>query len=264
MEKIFPKKSLGQNFLIDGNIARKIISLLKISSGDVIVEIGPGKGILTHFFCDCKNEVYAVELDDRCVKFLKNKFKDCSNITIVHQDFLDWDSNINKKTEQKIKWIGNLPYNISSSVLFKLIELYPGVQKVVVMVQKEVAERIVASHGNKNYGILSVLLQTFYKTKKQFNVSRNVFRPKPKVDSSIITLELIRNIQIGCELQLYLTVIKKAFNQRRKLLSNSLNTLFSQRDIEEIPFEFHRRAEEVSIEEWKTLSQYLHPKMIQN
>ena len=264
MENIIPKKSLDQNFLIDRNIASKIISLLDISPNDVLIEIGPGKGILTQFFFELKNTVYAIEIDKRCVEYLNDTLKKYSHINIIHQNFLDWTLEKQNFVKKELKWVGNLPYNITSSVLFKLIDLYPQVRRAVFMVQREVAERIVASHGNKDYGILSVLVQTFYSVKKRFVVSNSVFRPKPRVDSAVITLECRKNVNLGCELQTYQQVVKKAFNQRRKLLTNSLKSLFSQDDFENQPFEFHRRAEEVPVKEWKILSQHLHQKMIQN
>ena len=258
--RILAKKSLGQNFLVDRNIAGKIIELLEISREDFIIEIGPGQGILTQFFFGLKNDVLAIELDRRCVDFLKSQCESHSNIQIIHDDFVKLDVGELTVEASPQKWIGNLPYNITSSVLFKMLDLYPTVERAVFMVQKEVGERIVASEGKKDYGILSVLIQTFYQSRMHFRVSNQVFRPRPRVDSAVISFERKSNPEIKCPMTDYQQLIKSAFNQRRKLLKNSLHSLLDDRELENIPFEFNRRAEEVSVEEWKKLSRHLAPK----
>ena len=261
-DKILSKKSLGQNFLVDHNIARKIVALLDIKSEDYIIEVGPGTGILTQFFFDLKNNLTAVELDQRCVELLKRKCEKHANVEIVHGDFVKLDLERLKINAKQEKWIGNLPYNITSSVLFKMLDSYPRVKRAVFMVQKEVGERIVASKGNKSYGILSVLMQSFYQSRLHFKVSNRVFRPQPKVASAVISFELRTDSRIECPMPDYQELIKKAFNQRRKLLRNSLQSMISKEDRKRIPFEFNRRAEEVSVEEWKSLSRHLPQKMM--
>jgi 16S rRNA (adenine1518-N6/adenine1519-N6)-dimethyltransferase len=255
-----PKKSLGQNFLIDKNIARKIVKLIDISPEDFVVEIGPGYGILTHFFCNTPATFICSEIDSRLVENLQTEFKSFDNISIIHQDFLSFDlGSINRKSKT-LKWVGNLPYNITSSVLFLMIHNYPLVKKAVFMVQKEVAERIVASIGSKNYGILAVLLQTFYQVKYGFSVSPQVFRPKPRVDSAVITFDIRSDFYLNCERTFYERLVKTAFNQRRKQLKNALQKVIDRDKMDQIPFDFNRRAEEVSIEDWKKLCQFLEKK----
>ena len=255
-----PKKSLGQNFLIDKNIAGKIVKLIDISVEDFIIEIGPGYGILTHFFCNTPAVFICSEIDSRLVENLQTKFKSFENISIIHQDFLSLDLDSINNEGKTIKWIGNLPYNITSSVLFLMIHHFPMVKKAVFMVQKEVAERIVASVGSKNYGILAVLLQTFYQATFGFTVSPHVFRPKPKVDSAVISFDIHPDFSLNCERSFYEQLVKTAFNQRRKQLRNALQKIIDREKMDQIPFDFNRRAEEVSIEDWKNLCQFLEKK----
>lgn len=252
-----PKKSLGQNFLIDKNIARKIINLIDISPEDLIIEIGPGHGILTQYFCDTPATVICYEIDSRLVENLQSTFKSFDNISIVHQDFLSFDFKSLNHANKTLKWIGNLPYNITSPILFLMIHHFPLVKKAVFMVQKEVAERIVANVGNKNYGILAVLLQTFYAVTFDFSVTHRVFRPKPKVDSAVISFDFRSDFYLHCERQFYEQLVKTAFNQRRKQLKNSLQKLIKKEKMDQIPFNFNQRAEEISIEDWKSLCQFL-------
>lgn len=252
-----PKKSLGQNFLIDKNIAEKIVKLIDISPEDFIIEIGPGYGILTRFFCDTPAKFICSEIDSRLVKNLQAEFKFFENISIIHQDFLSFDLESINYSGKSVKLIGNLPYNITSPVLFLMIHKYPLVKKAVFMIQKEVAERIIANIGTKNYGILAVLLQTFYQVKYGFSVSPRVFRPKPKVDSAVISFDIRPDFYLNCERSFYERLVKTAFNQRRKMLKNSLQNVIDRNKMDQIPFDFNRRAEDVSIEDWKNLCQFL-------
>ncbi len=259
-QKIKPKKSLGQNFLIDKNIAKKIVDLIEVSYEDLLIEIGPGQGVLTQFFCDKPINLIAIEKDIRCVEQLQQTFLANKNISIVHQDFLSFDFSQINKQRGNLKWLGNLPYNITSSVLFKLLSIFPSVKKAVFMVQKEVANRINAASGNKEYGIPSVLIQTFYKVSKEFNVSKNVFRPKPKVSSAVISLDIRQDFDLNCNMLFFQRLVKTAFNQRRKLLSNALEPILDKRGMEQIPFNFNRRPEQIHVKEWKELCVQLEKK----
>lgn len=254
------KKSLGQNFLIDKNIARKIVDLIQITANDLVVEIGPGRGILTQFFFEFPAEFICVEIDSRLVEFLQQKFAREANITIVHEDFLHLDLSTLDLTERHMKWVGNLPYHLTSPVLFRMWTCYPRVARAIFMVQKEVADRLIARVGTREYGILSVLVQTVYQVRREFSVPRTVFRPSPEVDSAVISFAIRKNFSLNCEMCLYERVIKTAFNQRRKQLKNSLQSIISRETMEWIPFDFSRRAEQITIEEWINLCQYLAPR----
>ncbi len=255
-----PKQSLGQNFLIDKNIAGKIVNLIQVSKDDLIVEIGPGRGVLTQFFCDKPASFVIVEIDSRSVDLLRQNLAQCTKIEIVHGDFLSFDINSLNLQKRRLKWIGNLPYNITSSVLFKMLSVHPLVQKAVFMVQVEVAQRIVSTSGSKLYGILSVLMQTFYDVKLVFKVSKHVFRPKPKVDSAVISLDIRPEVTLNCDMLFFQKLVKTAFNQRRKQLRNSLRSYFDREEIESVPFDLSRRAEDLTVEEWKKLCRFLEKK----
>ena len=260
--RIVPRKSLGQNFLIDGNIAGKIVELAKISADDLIIEVGPGQGILTQFFLTRAAPIVAIELDSRCVAILKDKFGGHERLTILNQDFLEFDFDSLDYTGRQVKLVGNLPYHITSSVFFRLLAVAPLIGRAVFMIQKEVAQRIVSAPGGKEFGILAVLLQTFYEVKLQFLVSRLVFRPVPKVDSAVISLERRGDFQLGCAMMSYQKLIKRAFNQRRKLLRNALQSLIDRPTMEQLSFDFNRRAEQVPIEEWVNLCRQLEQREI--
>lgn len=259
-EKIKPKKSLGQNFLIDRNIAKKIVDLVEVSNEDLLIEIGPGQGVLTRFFCDKPINLIAVEIDIRYVEQLQQTFQAHKNISIIHHDFLTYDFSQINEPRGKLKWLGNLPYNITSSVLFKLLSIFPAVKKAVFMVQQEVANRINAASGNKEYGIPSILIQTFYKVSKEFNVSNKVFRPKPKVDSAVISLDIRPDFDLNCNMLFFQRIVKTAFNQRRKLLSNALEPIMDKSGMEQISFNFNRRPEQIPVNEWKDLCVQLEKK----
>jgi 16S rRNA (adenine1518-N6/adenine1519-N6)-dimethyltransferase len=181
MSFVKPKKSLGQHFLIDQNIARKIVDSLGFGTTDVL-EIGPGMGVLTQYLLNRqKINLHVIEIDRDSVEYLHQNFPQLNNIW--SEDFLK--SNISEKFNGKFSVIGNFPYNISSQIFFKVLGMRNRIPEVVGMVQKEVAERIASKHGNKTYGILSVILQAFYDIEYLFTVSENVFLPPPKVKSAV-------------------------------------------------------------------------------
>lgn len=260
-----PQKSLGQNFLWDRNIAKKIIEALKPQDDDVILEIGPGRGILTEVLMDSRISFYiGIEIDRNLVELLESKIKEKSlgNFLILHQDFLDFSiEEFEQIRNKKIKVLGNIPYHLTSSILFKILDNREYITTCVLMLQKEVAERIVSPPASKNYGILSVLLQLFADVNHLFDVSPNCFVPKPKVESSVIKISPKRNLFYEDKYEFLKKVVKKAFNQRRKKL---LNSLFKHFEIEssdlkkpEISALVNLRAEQLEPIQFVAICDYL-------
>ena len=241
-----PKKHLGQHFLKDKNIARKIAGCLT-GNFDTICEIGPGTGILTSTLLEREEikKLNLVEIDDESVTYLKTHFDD-TRINIIPADFLKID--IKEISDKPFALIGNYPYNISSQIFFKALDNRDMMPEISGMIQKEVAERMISKPGNKVYGILSILLQTWYDIEYCFTVNENVFFPPPKVKSAVI--KMIRNDveKLPCDETLYIKVVKAAFNQRRKTLRNSLKNLLPDniRDNEI----FNKRPEQLSVDEF--------------
>lgn len=246
MSFVRPKKKLGQHFLKDQNIARKIVDSLDSGIRDVL-EIGPGMGILTRFLLQRPDlRVFVIELDIESVFYLQNNYPEIKKIW--HEDFLKAD--LKGKFQDDFSVIGNFPYNISSQIFFKVIEHRNQVQELVCMVQKEVAERITAKNGNKTYGILSVLIQTFYNTEYLFTVSEKVFIPPPKVKSAVIRLKRNKLEKLPCNEDLFQNVVKSAFGHRRKMLRNSLQPFCKN-----LPEEFaERRPEQLAIQDFIDLT----------
>ena len=247
-----PKKFLGQHFLIDDNISKKIVEAVNFKKFKKVIEIGPGKGALTKHLIHIKNMLTLIEVDKESVEFLNGEFQK-EKLNIIEADFLKFDIGSNYPLEKDILIIGNFPYNISSQILIKSIENYESVSGLIGMFQKEVAERIISKNNCKQYGILSVKTQLFYNVKILFDVSPNVFFPKPKVNSAVISLTRKENLNIDCDLQLLDRIIKLGFQQRRKKLKNSLKKL----DIEENILEdsiFESRPEQLTIEEFVKLT----------
>lgn len=222
MSIVRAKKSLGQHFLRDQNIARKITeSLLPVT--DEVLEIGPGMGVLTRILLASPSfSVRAIDIDRESIEYLHTELPEHKE-RILYGDFLKMD--ISELYQKPFSVIGNLPYNISSQIFFRIIENRELVTQVVCMIQKEVAERISAPHGNKTYGILSVFLQTFYNIEYLFTVGEKVFDPPPKVKSAVIRLTRNDRKELGCDEKLFFQVVKTGFNQRRKTLRNSIRGL---------------------------------------
>lgn len=215
MSRVQPKKNLGQHFLKDEAIAKRIADSLSGDGYSSVLEIGPGMGILTAFLLSRKfPDFRVVEIDNESVHYLHQNFPELKNI--LTGDFLSME--LDSYFPEKMAIIGNFPYNISTQILFKVLKHRDKVVEIAGMLQKEVAERICAGPGSKTYGIMSVLLQAFYKTEYLFTVSEHVFAPPPKVKSGVI--RLIRNdvINLGCDEVLFFRVVKACFNQRRKTL----------------------------------------------
>lgn len=244
-----PKKALGQHFLVDLNIARNIVNALG-TDHDVVIEVGAGMGVLTQYLIENQLEkLQVVEIDKESVEFLKKKFPELEG-HLVLGDFLKYDM-----TGGDVGVIGNFPYNISSQIFFQILKYRNNVSECVGMIQKEVAERIAAGPGSKTYGILSVLLQAWYDIEYLFTVHENVFNPPPKVKSAVIRLKRNNVKELGCDEKLFVTVVKQAFNQRRKTLRNSLRSMIPAEIIDnEI---FNKRPEQLSVTDFVELTRKL-------
>lgn len=255
---IKPKKHLGQHFLKDLGIARKTVESLtqKFPEGTV-VEIGPGKGVLTDFLLENQHiDVVAVELDKECIPYLQHKYMGNQRFKVIEADFLRMKPE--ELAEGSFAVAGNFPYNISTQIVFKVLEWKDRVPVFCGMFQKEVAERICAPHGKKDYGILSVLTQTFYETEYLFTVSEDVFQPPPKVKSGVMRMVRKEEVRFPFPEKFLFQVVKTAFNQRRKTLRNAVKSLTpKEADITQIPF-LDKRAEQLSVEDFWVLTEKLY------
>lgn len=241
------KKSLGQHFLHDENICRKIVSQLEYKSGLHLLEIGPGGGALTKYLISIDNIEYkAIEIDEEKVLYLKKAYPIVSD-KIIPVDFLQ----SKKPYDSRFTIIGNFPYNISTQIVFKILDWEEDVTNVIAMFQKEVGQRIAAHHGNKTYGILSVLVQSYFKVDYLFDVNENCFTPPPKVKSGVIKLSNLNNPYNIVNKKLYTKMIKAAFGQRRKTLRNAIHAVFPHVNTEDEIF--NKRAEQLSVSEFVTL-----------
>ncbi len=250
MNFVKPKKSLGQHFLTDKNVAKKITESLKPITKNVL-EIGPGTGILTSFLLKKKYNLILVEIDDESVAFLINSLLVDEKI-IIKKDFLKLDlSAIFSGNNFSI--IGNFPYNISSQILFKIIENKQLVSDMCGMFQLEVAKRICEKPGTKVYGILSVLTQAYFETNFLFTVSKNLFYPAPNVESAVISLKRRENFYLKCNELLFFRVVKLSFQQRRKKVRNSLKTLNLSNNLREDAI-FDKRPEQLSVNDFIKLT----------
>lgn len=247
------KKSLGQHFLKDENVTGKIVEALKDHGFSRLVEVGPGGGALTKYLLQLPGiDFRAVELDDEKVAFLERTYPSIRG-KIIHKSFLDIDAPF----DDDFIVIGNFPYNISSQILFKVLEWKEKVPVLIGMFQKEVAQRIAANPGNKSYGILSVLVQTFYQVEYLFDVSREAFNPPPKVMSGVIRMTRKEEISPFKDQRSLFSLVKMAFNQRRKTLRNATRSLFEESVLkDEI---FNKRAEQLTIADFAALTFRMKP-----
>lgn len=252
MEKVRPKKHLGQHFLKDLNIARKIAGALTGHGAyDTVLEVGPGMGVLTQFLAeDTRYRLFLSEIDTESVRYLEASFPDLQG-RIIESDFLKMD--LSKVTTGPLAIIGNFPYNISSQIFFKVLDNRHRVPEVVGMIQKEVAVRIAQKEGSKEYGILSVLLQAYYDIDYLFTVPPGVFHPPPKVNSAVIRLRRNQRATLPCDEDLFRKVVKTAFQKRRKTLRNALKELTLPTDLQEHPM-LQLRAEQLTVEDFFTLT----------
>lgn len=250
MIQVRPKKHLGQHFLHDQEVAFKIAGSLS-GKFENVLEIGPGTGVLTRYLLGNKALNFkACEIDSESVNFLRATYPHFQE-KLIEGDFLKLrPENI---FAEPFAVIGNLPYNISSQIFFKILESRNMIPEVVAMVQKEVAERIAAPPGSKTYGILSVLLQAWYDIEYLFTVNKEVFTPPPKVQSGVIRLMRNAKQTLGCDERLFTVVVKTAFNQRRKTLKNALSSLIAGRNLTNLPY-LDKRAEQLGVDEFVQLT----------
>ena len=252
MHNLKPKKYLGQHFLQDLHIATQIVAQLSASPSDDVIEIGPGEGVLTNILFERYPQLKVIEVDGDAVETLQKRFgKD--KLEIIHQDVLKWE--MEKILDKDTYFIGNLPYNISSPFFFKLLENPDFVKEGVFMIQKEVAERICAKKGNKTYGILSVLLGTYFECSYLFSVPPAVFRPPPKVMSGVLKLKR-KTVSPKVQFAMLKKVVKTAFGQRRKTLRNALKSL-KLTDFEGKEELLKLRAEQLGVEEFVRICEFV-------
>lgn len=236
------KKHLGQHFLNDKSIANRIVDSLTWEDYNQVLEIGPGMGVLTKFLIEAKQNISVVEIDHESVEFLQKNYPE---LTVYSEDFLKMDLN-RHFNQEPICILGNFPYNISTQIVFKIIENRNQIPEMVGMFQKEVAERICSKEGSKVYGILSVLTQAYYTTEYLFTVSEQVFTPPPKVKSGVMRMRR-HTEKLEVDEKLFFNVVKLAFNQRRKTLRNALKSILpSGTDFEDKVFQL--RAEQLSVD----------------
>lgn len=247
------KKHLGQHFLKDLTIAQKIADTLSFSGYRKTLEIGPGMGVLTQFLLKKNTDVYVIEIDRESVTYLENHFPKLQN-KIISGDFLKFD--IVSYFKEPFAIIGNFPYNISSQIVFKMLDLRDYIPEFSGMFQKEVAERICEKAGSKTYGILSVLVQAFYDADYLFTVSENVFNPPPKVKSGVLRLVRKENFHLDCDEKLFFSVVKTAFQQRRKTLRNSLKSFINSEELK-VKTVFDKRPEQLSWEEFVEITKMI-------
>jgi 16S rRNA (adenine1518-N6/adenine1519-N6)-dimethyltransferase len=254
------KKYLGQHFLKDEDIAKRIAETLTFKGYDHVLEIGPGTGVLTKYLLLQDINLVAMDLDAESIIYLNHSFplehakllQRKSTLQVVEADFLTYDLT-QLFGDVPFAITGNFPYNISTQIVFKMLEMRNQVPEFTGMFQKEVAQRICACHGNKTYGILSVLVQAFYNAEYLFTVHPQVFDPPPKVQSGVIRLSRKTNYQLPCDEQLLHKVVKVAFNQRRKTLRNSLKS-FALSDILKEDAIFDKRPEQLAVEDFIALT----------
>jgi len=252
MTSVRAKKYLGQHFLTDKNIAGKIVESLRPDDKyRQVLEVGPGMGILSDFLLQ-KNEleVFLIDIDTESYQYLLKKYPSLGN-RLINADFLTMD--FAALFDGPMAIIGNFPYNISSQILFKVLDNRRQVVEVVGMFQKEVAERCTAIPGSKEYGILSVFLQAYYKVEYLFTVKAGVFNPPPKVLSAVIRLTRNATSQLNCDEKLFWRVVKAGFNQRRKTLRNALSALINKEKMSDEPM-LNLRAERLSVDDFVGLT----------
>lgn len=247
-----PKKALGQHFLTDLDIAQRIADAL--SGGGSAIEVGCGTGVLTQFLLQRTDiDLWGVEIDRESIDYLHIHFPQLT-AHLLDRDFLTLP--LDEMFADGVKVIGNFPYNISSQIFFKVLDYRDLVPEVVGMVQREVAVRLASGAGNRDYGILSVLLQAWYDVEYLFTVDETVFNPPPKVKSAVIRLRRNSRMVLGCDEQLFVKVVKGAFSQRRKMLRNPLRATFGDMGGAEHRF-FTLRAENLSVEDFVELTNFV-------
>jgi len=251
-----PKKSLGQNFLQDKNIILKIIDSFNPQDGETILEIGPGRGALTDELMKKKINLIVIEIDKKLCDELHTKHP---TLRIINKDFLKFDFG-KEFISSKCRVIGNIPYFVTSQILLKLFENHDVISDALIMMQIEVAQRLVSNPKTKSYGILSVYTNFFSDARILFKISKNVFYPKPEVDSAVVQFKFKNKLELkSSEIDLFRIIVRTAFNQRRKTLRNSLKKLINIEKQEKLLFDFNRRAEELSLNDFLYLATNFKP-----
>lgn len=254
MDKVRPKKHLGQHFLTDLGIAEKTALAVKGHQGvRKVLEIGPGMGVLTDFFINQQWDLYLIDVDPESISYLNKKYSHLTH-KIIQADFLKHD--IGKIIGAKYIIVGNFPYNISSQIFFKILPERNVIVEVVCMLQKEVAQRIASPKGNKEYGILSVLLQAYYDIEYLFSVPPEVFNPPPRVNSGVIRLVRNKTQALDCDEKLFFRVVKQGFSTRRKTLRNALKSMGLTEEMKSEAI-LDKRAEQLGVEEFVLLTNKL-------
>lgn len=248
------KKHLGQHFLNDESVAQKIANTLSLQGYASVLEVGPGMGVLTKYLLKKDTTTYVIEIDTESVRYLQANYLNLAP-RIIEKDFLKYDLNQVFKG-QPFAVIGNFPYNISSQIVFKALEMREQIPEFSGMFQKEVAQRICSKEGSKVYGILSVLTQAFYKAEYLFTVPPHVFNPPPKVDSGVLRLTRKDNFNLPCNEKLFFKTVKQAFQQRRKTIRNSLKTFHLSDNLKANSI-FGKRPEQLSVQEFIELTQLI-------
>ncbi len=253
-------KNIGQHFLKDKHIVKKIVDVADIKENDWILEIGPGDGMLTQYLLKTAAEkVTAVEIDNRFADLLTEKFSQAGNFNVICKDFLNYADEFFTNSNRKIKVMGNLPYYITSPILFKLLDYRSEILSSVVTVQREVADRLTSAPHSKTYGIPTVLFQLYSEVEQIFTISRNSFFPVPEVDSSVIKINFFENPAYPLENEKFFRILlKKLFSQRRKMLRNTLKTVIGEKKLlNELSVDVTNRPENLTIKQFVQLSNEL-------
>ena len=255
MQKVKPLKRFGQNYLHDKNIIKKIVREINPLPDDTILEIGPGRGALTELIYGKTENFIAVEIDSRVIEYLESKFP---GLQLIQRDFLKVDiSTIIDSNKKKLRIIGNIPYNLTSSIIFKTIRNADLIEDAVLMVQNEVAKRMTAKKGSKDYGILTVLLNYFTDTQVCFKVSPNAFYPKPKVTSAVVHLRFKELSISNDKREMFINIVKACFGNRRKTLKNSLsNSIFKELNFSNSGIDLSLRAEQLDVKDFLVLTEF--------
>lgn len=255
MLKIKPLKKFGQNYLVDKNTILKFVNSFEPKLDDHIIEIGPGRGAITAELESRTKFLTAIEIDNRIIGELSEKFP---NVNFINDDILKIDLSQILNPELKYRVIGNIPFNLTSPILFMLIHNRNYFIDASFIIQLEVAQRIIAEPNNKSYGILSVLLNYFAEVNLKFEISPNVFYPKPKVKSAVIKLDFNKKLEDDLDIHLFIKVVKASFGNRRKTLKNSLNnSIFKSCNFLEFDLDFSKRAENLTITDFVNLTQFI-------
>ena len=250
----FAKRSLGQNFLTDPKVIRRIVDALDPSGSDIVLEIGPGRGALTGELVDRSARVYALEFDRGMARLLRERFGERPNFTLIEDDALHIDFGSIEPDDAKLRLIANLPYNISTAILQRLFDYTHAFQDCVLMFQREVADRIMAKPGTKDRGYLTVLVETHFKVERLFDVAPEAFRPAPKVWSTVV--RLVPKEELIPEPAAFQSLVAASFAQKRKTILNNLKTKYPDAEhmLLRAGVDTSRRAETLSLDEWRCLA----------